>query len=87
LGASFGDFIFYFVGGDGMRQNKKMLNELANMLGSAMNFHMTFWMQDDQDLDPGFRRRELQRRKRWKKAIKYFDKLVDEHAKGTGGTA
>lgn len=61
-----------------MRLNKKHIDELSYMLSSAMNLHMTYHMQDDQDLGPGFRRREYQRRVRWRKAMKYFDKMIHE---------
>lgn len=64
-----------------MRLNKKHIAELHSMLGSAMNWHMIFWMQDDQDLEPEFRRRELQRRKRWRKAMSYFNKILNKMEK------
>ena len=64
------------------RLNKKHLFEVGQILSSAMNFHMTYHMQDDQDLEPGFRRREYQRRVRWRKAIEYYNKVILKKARG-----
>lgn len=61
-----------------MKLNKKHIANVIEMVAAAQTWHMIFWMQDDQDLKPGFRRREYQRRARWKRSAQYLDDLLSK---------
>lgn len=64
------------------RLNKKHLAELRYLMRCGMSYHMTYHMQDDQDLYPGFRRRAYQQRARWRKAMAYFEDVLVKRARG-----
>ena len=64
------------------RLNQKQLGAINHMLRCAFHWHMIYKMQDDQDLDPGFRRRCLQERKRWADALYYYQNIILPRAMG-----